>query len=723
MFTRAVVRLLLVLLVLLTGSSVLPAAAQIAPADRASWPTAEWRTAAPESQGMDLSLLDAADARIRAEQPYITSLLVVRGGDLVFEQYYGGFAATETTQLWSATKSVTSTIVGIAIDEGLLTLDQTVGELLPDRIPAEADPRAATVTVRQLLTMTSGFAWTSNTDYQFAYDAVDQTARTLGLPFACDPGTCYEYNSGNVQVLSSIIQALTGQTLAAYAQSRLFDPLGIAPPVWDVSVTGETLGAVGLHLTSRDVAKLGFLLLNGGVWDGQQVISGAWVTAATSVQSSGVNAAGVSVGGDNTGYGYLWWTNTTLGLPGYHAIGLGAQVLYVLPTLDLVAVATTSNAIPNEVPIDQQQDPLAIIEELVVPAATGPVADPGSSAAQVATPDVTEAPTVAATLPPATAAPVSQAALPAATPAGTGRVFALPGETVFPEGIAYDEATGDFYVGSTIDGTIYRGNVATGTVEVFLPGGPGRVALSLALDTAGRLYVAGGETGAVTVYDTGTRQLLFEDANGLAPNTFLNDVAVSPTGDAYVTDSFNPTLLRIPAAAIPSGPGTPASAPTTDALEVFVDFTTTGFDLVQPGFNANGIVATPDGGYLLLVQTNTGSLYRIDVATGETIQVDLGGANLPGGDGLELDGQTLYVVGEGQVTVIVLGADFDSGTVEASVGDPTFATPSDIARVDGCLLVVNSQLDALQGQPQLPFTVFSVPIPNAGAATPVATAC
>lgn len=195
------------------------------------------------------------------------------------------------------TKSVTSALVGIAVAEGLLSLDQTVGEVIPDRISAAADPRAAGVTVEQLLTMTSGFAWDSGTDYQFAFDDVDLTARTLEQPMSCEPGTCYEYNSGNVQVLASMLQAAAGQTLAEYAQPRLFDPLGIAPPVWQPSsITGETLGAVGLNLTSRDQAKIGYLLLNNGVWDSRQLVPAAWVEAATAEQSSGTNAAGLNLG-------------------------------------------------------------------------------------------------------------------------------------------------------------------------------------------------------------------------------------------------------------------------------------------------------------------------------------------------------------------------------------------------------------------------------------------
>ena len=362
------------ILLLTSGAGLRAASAQVAPGDRAYWPTMEWQTAQPAGQGMDAAFLGAADSRIRLSQPYVTSLLVVRGGDLVFEQYYGGFAAADTTQVWSATKSFTTTLVGIAIDERLISLDQTVGELIPDRIPAGADPRAANVTVRQLLTMTSGFAWTSSTDFLAAFDPVDQTARTLGLPFACDPGTCYEYNSGNVQVLSAIMQSVTGQTLAEYAQPRLFDPLGIAPPAWDVAVTGETLGAVGLHLTSRDFAKLGFLYLNRGVWDGEQVVSEAWVDLATSIQGSGVSPSGVSLGQGITGYGALWWITNIAGHTAYFALGVGSQMLYVVPSLDLVIVVTVSNAIPYEVPISQQQYPKQIIEELIVPAVAGTVA-------------------------------------------------------------------------------------------------------------------------------------------------------------------------------------------------------------------------------------------------------------------------------------------------------------------------------------------------------------
>jgi CubicO group peptidase (beta-lactamase class C family)/sugar lactone lactonase YvrE len=702
MFTFAIVRLILVLVALLAGSSVPQAAAQIAPGERTAWPTAGWSTAAPEEQGMDPALLAQVSQRVPAELSLLSAVVVVRGGEIVFEDYYNGQVADEPIHLWSVTKSVTSMAIGMAVDEGLLRLDQTLGELIPERIPAGADPRTASVTVEQLLTMTSGWVWDSPTDFLHLDDAPDWAARTLGLPMACDPGACYAYNSGNAHLLSVILQTVTGQTEADFLQSRLFAPLGIARPTWRQSPQGETAGAFGLELNARAAAKLGYLALNQGVWDGQQIVPAEWIATSTAQHSSGTNADGTNFG--NASYGYLWWVTETAGYPAYFALGYGAQVIYVVPGLDLVTVAVIAE--PNA---ELQQDPIPLIEELIVLAAlAGP---PAATAAEPLVAQVTPAPAASPTPAPATVA---------ATPVAGGRVFALPGEQAFPEGIAFDEATGDFYVGSTIDGTIYRGNVETGTVGVFLPGQPGRVALGLALDGRGRLFVAGGQTGAIAIYDTATGQLLLEAANGLAPNTFLNDVAVSPTGDAYVTDSFNPTLYRVPSTTIPAGVGTPAPAPTTDPLEVAVDFTTTGFNLVQPGFNANGIVATPDGRYLLLVQTNTGSLFRVDTTTGETIQVDLGAGSLSGGDGLALDGQTLYIVREGQITTVALGADYARGTVGTSFSDPSFVTPTTLARFDECLLVVNSQFDALQGQPQLPFTVSSVPIPGEGSATPAA---
>lgn len=320
-------------------------------------------------------------------------------------------------------------------------------------------------------------------------------------------------------------------------------------------------------------------------------------------------------------------------------------------------------------------------------------------------------------------------ATPLATPvAAVTRLFDLPGENVFPEGVAYQEATGDFFVGSTTDGTVFRGNVEGGPVEVFVEGAPGGSAVGLKLDGEGRLFVAGGTTGLVSVYDTTTGALVAEFGNDLTPNTFLNDIAFNTAGDAYVTDSFNPFVYLVPAEAVvppattPVGEATPGTTVPVGGLEVAIDLTGTPF-VYGDDFNANGIVATPDDQYLLVAQSNTGTLFRIDPAGGEVVPVDLGGAPLPG-DGLLLDGRTLFAVTAGEISVVSLAEDYASGELTTTFSDPTFSSPTTIARYDGCLLVVNSQFAAQQGgSPDLPFTVSGVPIPASVAGGSPAERC
>jgi Cu-Zn family superoxide dismutase len=278
--------------------------------------------------------------------------------------------------------------------------------------------------------------------------------------------------------------------------------------------------------------------------------------------------------------------------------------------------------------------------------------------------------------------------------------YALPGERVFPEGIAVDAGAGLFYTGSTGDGTIYRGDIASGEVTVLVEGGaPPFSTIGMDIDGSGRLWVAGGGSGALRVYDASDGTLLATLATEAAPATFINDVVV--VGEfAYATDSNRPLLFRAPL--------------DLSGVEAWLSFEGTAFAYIG-GFNANGIAASNDGAYLLVVQTNTGSLYRIDIAAGELLEVAIeeGGesTNLPGGDGLTLVGTTLYVVGNGEVVVVELADDLTRGAVTRHLGDPRFVSPTTADAVDDGILVVNSQFNNLQGQPQLPFTVVRVPTP------------
>jgi sugar lactone lactonase YvrE len=288
------------------------------------------------------------------------------------------------------------------------------------------------------------------------------------------------------------------------------------------------------------------------------------------------------------------------------------------------------------------------------------------------------------------------------------RTIALPGDAVFPEGVAAWPGTKRFFVSANSDGAIFLGSLRRPEAELFLPGGAdGRTsATGLEVDAKReRLFVAGAATGRAFVYDArdGTLLRKFETGAG----GFLNDVAVTPSGDAYVTDSLRPVLWRLSAEDIAKGGGG------TTTLTPFLDLTP--IVPYQTGFNLNGLVATPDGRYLLAVQSNTGQLHRIEPATGEAHEVDLGGERLLRGDGLELKGHTLYVVRNQDelIVTIRLAKDLLSGEITNTTTDPSLMFPTTAALLKGKLLVVNSQFDKrTSGQPPvLPFTVSVLPRP------------
>src|SRR5918999_296901 len=199
-----------------------------------------------------------------------------------------------------------------------------------------------------------------------------------------------------------------------------------------------------------------------------------------------------------------------------------------------------------------------------------------------------------------------------------------------PEGI--DIARGPTaYVGSISTGGVWRGDLRTGQGSVIVPGMPGRVVIGLDVDRRGRIFVAGGPTGGAFVFHAPTgAELASYQLTSTTPPTFVNDVVVTRTG-AYFTDSFKPFLYRIPI----SNGGELGAA---QAIPLSGDIT------YQAGFNVNGIDATPNGKTLVIVQSNTGQLFTLEPPSGVAERIDLGGATLPGGDGLLLDGKKLYVL-------------------------------------------------------------------------------
>jgi Cu-Zn family superoxide dismutase len=290
------------------------------------------------------------------------------------------------------------------------------------------------------------------------------------------------------------------------------------------------------------------------------------------------------------------------------------------------------------------------------------------------------------------------------------QIYAFPaGATVFPEGVAKDPNSNFFYVGATADGTIYRGDVRQPNrgLSVFLPGGAdGRTtAVGMKVDNRGYLWVAGGATGNIWMYDTRDGRLLSTFNNGVSP-TFVNDITITPDGAAYATDSRSPIMYRI--------------APNAEGIFTFEYWLNLAGSPIQygPGFNLNGIVNTADGAYLIVIKSDTGQLFRIATATKEVVEIPLaGGDKMTAGDGMLLDGQILHIA-RNSLNLIVqvrLSPDFATGQQVGSFTDPSFGFTTTIAQAGDRLLVVNAQFNR-RGQgaqsPSLPFTVSGVAMPT-----------
>jgi sugar lactone lactonase YvrE len=274
-------------------------------------------------------------------------------------------------------------------------------------------------------------------------------------------------------------------------------------------------------------------------------------------------------------------------------------------------------------------------------------------------------------------------ALCAAAPASGSRSFPdeLPLPVGFqPEGIAIGPGK-TFYVGSIPTGAVYRGDLRTGEGAVLVPARPGRAAIGLDVDGK-RLFVAGGPTGMAFVYDarTGAELAAYQLAAG--PPTFVNDVVVTRDA-AWFTESMGAVLYRVPIAP----DGTLGSQSDVETVPLGGDFE------LAPGFNTNGIDATPNGKTIVIVQSNLGRLYTVDPGTGAADRIELAGGDVMLGDGILLDGKTLYVVQNrlNRVAVIALDRRLERGTITGFLTDPRLDVPTTIAEFGRWLYAVNAR--------------------------------
>ncbi len=308
------------------------------------WPTEAWETTTPEAVGFDSAKLADALTLIRHAKLSIHSLTLIRHGKLVLSTEFYPYDGRAPHNLASVTKSVMTTLIAIAADQGKLQLDDPILSFFPDKIIADRDSRKERITVRHLTGMASGLDCVGEHDEPTLHEmnaSPDWVQFTLDLKMAAEPGTLFSYCSPGMHLLSAILQKATGMTTLDFARKNLFEPLGIRDVIWPADRQGVNHGWGDLHLYPRDAAKIGYLWLHGGQWEGRPVVSKEWVE-----QSSRLQINTNPYWGDD--YGYGWWIMTGEAFPHYAASGRGGQRITVLPTLGIVAMTTGGGFEPGD---------------------------------------------------------------------------------------------------------------------------------------------------------------------------------------------------------------------------------------------------------------------------------------------------------------------------------------------------------------------------------------
>ena len=319
------------------------------------WPAAEWPRSTPEEQGMDsaqlLELLSEVDERNLS----LDSLVVIRNGHLVLDANWYPYTADTLHELYSATKSVVSTLAGIAMDQGYIEgLDQPILELFPGRVVANLDENKQAITVGDVLSMGSGLRCLNvGLNVMDAMHNVEDTMQPILDLSAQPPGVAFDYCELSAHLMIGAVQEAIGRPVREYADDVLFEPLGITDYAWNTDTSGIPWGGTHLHLTPYDAARIGYLFLRDGEWDGQQIVSPEWVATATCTEP-------VQCPFFEQGYGYYWWVSPS----SYTAAGSAGQIIVVSPERDLVVVMLASGRAAGE-PLTQAR---ALLDAHLMPA-------------------------------------------------------------------------------------------------------------------------------------------------------------------------------------------------------------------------------------------------------------------------------------------------------------------------------------------------------------------
>jgi len=325
------------------------------------WPTSGWKTSTPEAQGMDSTKLNEMFSYINESGFDIHSILIIRNGYMIAESYPYPYKREYRHIINSATKSITSAAVGLALQDGFIkSLDQKVVDFFPEMKIDNLDSRKESMTVKHLLTMTAGLDWRENADYGTQnndstrmWTEKNQLQYLLDKPMKEEPGKSFYYNSGASHALSAIVQKTSGKTSLEYITERVFKPLGISDISWGTDKQGIYSGGGRIFMRPEDLAKYGYLYLNKGKWEGKQLISEQWVEDSTKKQVATPHGLA-----GQYGYCYQWWQNK---FGGYSARGFAGQYLFVVPEYNLVAVFTSGLK-----PVDFYR-PESLVDKYIIP--------------------------------------------------------------------------------------------------------------------------------------------------------------------------------------------------------------------------------------------------------------------------------------------------------------------------------------------------------------------
>jgi CubicO group peptidase (beta-lactamase class C family) len=309
---------------------------------RQSYP---WPISTPGAQGLDPARISAGLQQIQAN-PFILSVLIVRNDSLVAEYYASGIVDENDFQVSGISASITSALVGIAIDKGIIrSAQERVLNYFPGFDTTRLDPRKREWTIEHLLAMRSGIDWNEDEDHSKEFNSQSNWLSTaLRLPLKSSPGDAFVYTTPNANLLSGILARASGSSTNRFAETGLFGPLRISVRAWATDPQDVYLGGTGMRLTPRDLARLGQLYLHNGLIDGKQIVPRAWVQ-----QSITPRNAQNSVKGDlsSINFGNLWWTNYDGRDSLFVALGFGGQAIYVVPAKNIVIVTIGDSEVPQ----------------------------------------------------------------------------------------------------------------------------------------------------------------------------------------------------------------------------------------------------------------------------------------------------------------------------------------------------------------------------------------